>query len=90
VSDGIYSLFPAKGIILVKYTKQFSFSLILSMLLGASYGNTLSWAPGQQPGMGEQLVQVQQDLDKEKFYKKYVDLLTRSTPRAHPTGEARN
>ncbi len=53
----------------MKYTKQFSFSLILSMLLGASYGNTLSWAPGQQPGMGEQLVQVQQDLDKEKFYK---------------------
>jgi len=80
VSDGIYSLFPAKGIILVKYTKQFSFSLILSMLLGASYGNTLSWAPGQQPGMGEQLVQVQQDLDKEKFYKKYVDLLTRLAP----------
>ena len=57
---------------------------------GASYGNTLSWAPGQQPGIGEQLVEVQQDLDKEKFYKKYVDLLTRSTPRAHPTGEARN
>ncbi len=57
---------------------------------GASYGNTLSWAPGQQPGMGEQLVEVQQNLDKEKFYKEYVDLLTRPTPRAHPTGEARD
>jgi hypothetical protein len=64
----------------VKYAKQFSFSLILSMLLGASYGNTLSWAPGQQPGMGEQLVEVQQDLDKEKFYKEYIDLLTRLAP----------
>ncbi len=57
---------------------------------GASYGNSLSWAPGQQPGMGEQLVEVQQNLDKEKFYKEYVDLLTRPTPRAHPTGEARD
>jgi inosine-uridine nucleoside N-ribohydrolase len=57
---------------------------------GASYGNTLSWAPGQQPGIGEQLVEVQQDLDKEKFYKAYVDLLTRPTPRAHATGEPPN
>ncbi len=57
---------------------------------GGSYGNTLSWAPGQQPSMGEQLVEVQQDLDKEKFYKEYVDLLTRPTPRAHAAGETRN
>ncbi len=74
----------------MKYTKQFSFFLILSMLLGASYGNTLSWAPGQQPDMGEQLVEVQQDLDKGKFYKEYVDLLTRPTPHAHAGGETRN
>ncbi len=32
--------------------------------------------------MGEQLVEVQQDLDKEKFYKQYVELLTRPTPGA--------
>src|SRR5271165_543576 len=50
---------------------------------GASYGDTLAWAPGQQPGMGEPLVEVQKDLDKEKFYKEYVDLLTRPTPHAH-------
>jgi len=49
---------------------------------GASYGDTLSWAPGQQPGMGEVLVDVQKDLDKEKFYREYVDLLTRPTPAA--------
>jgi purine nucleosidase len=51
---------------------------------GASYGDTLAWAPGQQPGMGEVLVDVQKDLDKEKFYKEYLDLLTRPTPSAHP------
>jgi len=50
---------------------------------GASYGETLAWAPGQQPGMGEILVDVQKDLDTEKFYKDYVDLLTRPTPQAH-------
>lgn len=47
---------------------------------GASYGNTLVWPEGKQPGMGEVLVQVQDDLDKSKFYKEYVDLLTRPTP----------
>jgi purine nucleosidase len=51
---------------------------------GASYGETLAWAPGQQPGMGEVLVDVQKDLDKERFYKEYVDLLTRPTPALTP------
>ena len=49
---------------------------------GAGYGNTLVWIPGRQPGLGEVLVDVQDDLDKEKFYKEYVDLLTRPTPGA--------
>jgi purine nucleosidase len=49
---------------------------------GAGYGDTLAWPPGQQPGMGEALVEVQQDLDKQKFYKEYVDLLSRTTPNA--------
>jgi inosine-uridine nucleoside N-ribohydrolase len=57
---------------------------------GAGYGDTLAWAPGQQPGMGEQLVEVQQDLDKEKFYREYVDLLTRPTPNSHLAGGKAN
>jgi purine nucleosidase len=47
---------------------------------GAGYGNTLVWRPGNQPGAGEILVEVQDDLDKAKFYKEYVELLTRLTP----------
>ena len=47
---------------------------------GAGYGDTLVWPEGKQPGMGEALVEVQDDLDKSKFYKEYVDLLTRPTP----------
>jgi inosine-uridine nucleoside N-ribohydrolase len=57
---------------------------------GASYGDTLAWLPGRQPGMGEQLVEVQQDLDKEKFYKEFVDLMSRPTPNAHFAPEKAN
>jgi purine nucleosidase len=52
---------------------------------GAGYGNTLVWGPGNQPGAGEILVEVQDDLDKAKFYKEYVELLTRPTPGARST-----
>lgn len=55
---------------------------------GAGYGNTLVWQPGSQPGAGEILVEVQDDLDKEKFYKEYVALLARPTPRAESTANA--
>lgn len=57
---------------------------------GASYGDTHAWAPGQQPGMGESLVEVQQDLDKEKFYKEFVELMSRPTPGAHLTSNKGN
>ena len=54
---------------------------------GAGYGNTLAWTSGLQPGMGEVLVEVQDDLDKQKFYKEYVELLSRPTPNAkEPAG----
>jgi inosine-uridine nucleoside N-ribohydrolase len=54
---------------------------------GAGYGNTLVWGPGNQPGAGEILVEVQDDLDRAKFYKEYVELLTRPTPGArNPAG----
>jgi purine nucleosidase len=47
---------------------------------GAGYGDTLVWIPGRQPGFGEQLVEVQQDLDKGKFYREFVNLLRGPTP----------
>ena len=54
---------------------------------GAGYGNTLVWAVGNQPGLGEVLAEVQDDLDKPKFYHEYVELLTSPTPGAnHPAG----
>jgi len=44
---------------------------------GAGYGNTLVWAEGDQPGLGEQLVHMQTDLDLEKFYKMLIGLFSR-------------
>jgi purine nucleosidase len=49
---------------------------------GAGYGNTLVWPQGRQPGLGEVLAEVHDDLDKARFYKEYVELLTRPTPGA--------
>jgi inosine-uridine nucleoside N-ribohydrolase len=49
---------------------------------GAAYGTTLSWSEQTHPGMGEILANVQDDLDRAKFYKDYIDLMTRPTPRA--------
>jgi len=46
---------------------------------GAGYGETLAWAPGDEPGLGEQLVDVQEDLDRDRFYRMFVDLLSRAS-----------
>jgi inosine-uridine nucleoside N-ribohydrolase len=48
----------------------------------AGYGNTLSWSPGEAPGLGEQMVQVVQDVDLARFEALTIDLLTRRAP--HP------
>src|ERR1700728_1074160 len=47
----------------------------------ASYGNTLTWTETDKPKLAKQLVQVQMDLDAQRFYKMFVDLLTAPTPK---------
>ena len=53
---------------------------------GAGYGNTLVWNPGGGPGLGEQAVHAQIDVDKARFYRLFLDLTTRATPRAATRG----
>jgi purine nucleosidase len=51
---------------------------------GAGYGNTLSWTEDDKPKIivsAGPLAEVQVDLDTEKFYKMFVDLLTAPTPK---------
>lgn len=47
----------------------------------ASYGNTLSWAVGAGPGLGERPVQAVLDIDLPKFEQMTIDLLSRPTPK---------
>jgi uncharacterized protein (TIGR02246 family) len=49
---------------------------------GPTYGDTLVWEPSQKPTISGPPVEVQEDLDEPKFYKEFVELMTRSTPGA--------
>jgi inosine-uridine nucleoside N-ribohydrolase len=47
---------------------------------GAGYGNTLTWTDHDRPKLDVQPVEVQVDLDTERFYKMFVELLSAATP----------
>jgi purine nucleosidase len=47
---------------------------------GYSYGDTITWTDWDKPKIELQPVEVQDDLDTEKFYNLFVDLLTAATP----------
>jgi len=61
-------------------TKKETLFLDVDLDHGAGYGNTLSWTERDKPRLEVQPVEVQDDLDLEKFYKMFVDLLTAQTP----------
>jgi len=48
---------------------------------GADYGNTLTWSDQDKPKVDVKPVEIQVDLDTEKFYKMFVELLTAPTPK---------
>jgi purine nucleosidase len=48
---------------------------------GAGCGNTLSWTERDKPKLVGPPAEVQVDLDTERFYKMFVDLLTAPTPK---------
>lgn len=47
---------------------------------GASYGDTITWSERDKPARAMQPVEIQVDLDTDKFYKLFVDLLSAPTP----------
>jgi inosine-uridine nucleoside N-ribohydrolase len=49
---------------------------------GAGYGDTLTWSEKDKPQREVQPVEIQVDLDTEKFYKLFVELLSGPTPPA--------
>ncbi len=48
---------------------------------GAGYGNTLTWTDQDKPKLEVRPVEIQVDLDSEKFYRIFVELLTAATPK---------
>ena len=51
---------------------------------GAGYGNTLTWATKDSSRPDTQPVEIQVDLDTEKFYRMFVGLMTTPTPSPAP------
>ena len=62
-------------------TKKETRYLDVDLTRGSGYGNTLSWTEEDKPKLVGHPVEVQSDLDVEKFYKMFVDLLTAPTPK---------
>jgi purine nucleosidase len=62
-------------------TKKETLFMDVDMDRGAGYGNTLSWTNRDKPKIELQPVEVQDDVDLERFYKLFADLLTAPTPR---------
>jgi purine nucleosidase len=46
---------------------------------GATYGNTLTWPANTGAKLGARRVEIQFDLDRDKFYRLFVGLMTRPT-----------
>ena len=47
---------------------------------GAGYGNTLTWEATAKPRLAAQLVEIQFDLDTDRFYRMFAVLMTAPTP----------
>jgi len=47
---------------------------------GAGYGNTLTWTEQDKPKLAAPPVEIQVDLDLERFYRMFVSLMTAPTP----------
>jgi purine nucleosidase len=49
---------------------------------GPGYGNTLTWTSKDDVKVSVRPVEINLDLDKEKFYEMFVKLMSRPTPQA--------
>src|SRR6266852_758608 len=63
-------------------TKRETRYMSVDLDLGAGYGNTLTWTEKDKPVLPVQPVEILMDLDKEKFYRMFVMLMSAPTPAA--------
>src|ERR1017187_1680232 len=64
-------------------TKRETRYMTVDLDRGAGYGNTLTWAETDKPALSAQPVEVQVDLDLERFYRMFVKLMSAPTPVTH-------
>jgi inosine-uridine nucleoside N-ribohydrolase len=55
--------------------------LDIDLSRGAGYGDTLSWTEEDKPKIHGPQIEIQVDLNTQKFYKEFVDLLSAQTPK---------
>jgi purine nucleosidase len=60
-------------------TKEVQLYMDIDISHTAGYGNTLVWTEAQHPGLGEQLVHVQTELNIDKFNKMLIQLLSNAS-----------
>jgi purine nucleosidase len=67
------------------FTKEVRYFMDIDISHTANYGNVLLWDERDHPGLGEQLINLPEELDQEKFYKLFLDLLAQpATARVKP------
>jgi len=64
-------------------TKRESRYMSVDLDHGAGYGNTLTWSEHDKPGVPVSLVEIQTELDKQKFYRMFIQLMTAPIQQAH-------
>lgn len=70
--------------LITKSEKRF---MDVSIDRGPGYGDTLTWSEQDKPKRDMQSVEVQVDLDTERFYKSFVDLLHATAPKARESSQ---
>jgi inosine-uridine nucleoside N-ribohydrolase len=66
-------------------TKESRYFMDIDISHTANYGNVLLWEDRDHPGLGEQLVNLPEELDKEKFYKLFLDLMAQTSTARVPS-----
>jgi len=62
-------------------TKKETRFMDVDLSRGANYGNILTWSDKDRPKVELQPVEIQVDLDRERFYGMFVELLKAETPK---------
>jgi purine nucleosidase len=64
-------------------TKRQTLYMAVDLDRGAGYGNTLTWTEADKPPLAARPVEIQVDLDLERFYGMFEKLMSAPTPGAH-------